>query len=136
MRDMMKHRRFSKTIAATGLAAAAISLLAATTLRAEVAIQSMTINLAAGQSQLIEHLKTGSTPAIRVIENPHALVVHGETPGQLLLLGAERGQWEITVTRDDDTQVAYQINVSAIADKTAPLVPRTLPLATSDAPAP
>ena len=76
---------------------------------------------------IIDHLKIGSRPSIRVIENPNALVIHGETPGQLLLLGAERGEWEVTVTRDDGAQVAYRVDVSAIADQCDAARPRNRP---------
>ena len=75
----------------------------------------------------------GSKPAIRVIENPNALVIHGETPGQLVLLGAERGEWEITVTRDDGAQVAYHVSVAAIADGATPLDPGNRTDGSSDA---
>ena len=81
---------------------------------------------------VIDHLKIDSKPSIRVIENPHALVIHGETPGQLVLLGAERGQWEVTVTRDDGAQVAYRVDVAAIADSATPLDAGTGPVASSD----
>ena len=120
-------------VAAGLVFAAVLSLATARPLRAENAVQSQTINLNAGQTQIIDHLKKDSKPAIRVIENPHALVIHGETPGQLVLLGAERGQWEVTVTRDDGAQVAYHVNVAAIADSSTPLDPATGPIASSDA---
>src|ERR1700690_2721667 len=109
----MKHRSSPTMAVAAGfIVAAALSIATARPLRADNAVQSQTINLNAGQARVIDHLKLDSKPVIRVIENPNALVVHGETPGQLLLLGAERGQWEVTVTRDDGSQVAYEVNVA------------------------
>ena len=120
-------------VAAGFIVAAALSIATARPLRADNAVQSQTINLNAGQARVIDHLKLDSKPVIRVIENPNALVVHGETPGQLLLLGAERGQWEVTVTRDDGSQVAYEVDVAAIADRATPLDPGTGPVASADA---
>jgi Flp pilus assembly secretin CpaC len=108
-------------ISAGLLLAVFVSLATALPLRADQAPTLQTINLDAGQSRVIDHLKVGSKPIIRVIENPYALLVHGETPGQLLLLGAGRGQWDITVTRDDGTRAAYRVNVAAIADHAHPL---------------
>ena len=129
----MKHKSIRTTAAlAAFLLSAALSL--ALPARAETAVQSQTINLNAGQTRIIDHLKTDSKPAIRVIKNPHALVIHGETPGQLVLLGAENGQWEVTVTRDDGAQIAYLVDVAAIADSTTPLDPGSGPVALSDEP--
>jgi Flp pilus assembly secretin CpaC len=130
----MKHRSLPTTAVAAGfIVAAALSIATARPLRADNVVQSQTINLNAGQARVIDHLKLDSKPVIRVIENPNALVVHGETPGQLLLLGAERGQWEVTVTRDDGSQVAYEVDVAAIADRATPLDPGTGPVASADA---
>ncbi len=130
----MKYRSVSVTALAAGfLVGAAVSLATAPPLRADSLVESQSISLNAGQARLINHLKIGSTPSIRVIENPHAMVIHGETPGQLLVLGAERGKWEVTVTRDDGVEVAYLVDVSAIADSARPLDPGTGPVAMSDA---
>lgn len=122
------------TIAVTArlLFAVALSIATASPVRAENAVPIQTINLDAGQTRVIDHLQKDSKPTIRVIENPHALLIHGETPGQLVLLGAERGQWQITVTRDDGTQVAYRVNVAAIADRTTPFDESTGPVASTD----
>jgi pilus assembly protein CpaC len=137
MRDTIKNRRLPTIAAAAGfLLAASISLATAGPLCAENVAQSQTINLNAGQTRIIDHLKIDSRPAIRVIENPHALVIHGETPGQLVLMGAERGQWEVTVTQDDGAQVAYRVNVAAIADRANPLDAGAGPVALTDAMSP
>jgi len=132
MRDTMKNKSLPTIAVAAGfLFAAVISVATARPLRAENVVQSQTISLNAGQTRIIDHLKIGSKPAIRVIENPHALVIHGETPGQLVLLGAERGQWEVTVIRDDGEQVAYRVDVAAIADRASPLDAGTGPVASA-----
>ena len=94
--------------------------------------KSETINLNAGQSFTIEHLKPASPPAIQVLENSHAMVVHGENPGHLVLLGAERGRWKITVEREDGAIVAYQVNVAASADSSNPLQLGLAPAVSSD----
>jgi Flp pilus assembly secretin CpaC len=129
----MKNRSVPRIAAAGIFLAAALNLATAQPLCADDAVQLQTINLDAGQARLIDHLKINSKPAIRVIENPYALVIHGETPGQVLLLGAERGEWEITLTREDGTPVTYRVDVTAIADRATPLDPGTGPIALSDA---
>jgi pilus assembly protein CpaC len=115
-----------KTILTIGLLArfllaAGLSLASAGPVQAGNTAEAQSINLNAGQTRIIDHLKQDSKPAIQVIENPHALVIHDETPGQLILLGAERGQWDLTVTRDDGAQVIYHVAVAALADRNAPL---------------
>ncbi len=114
------------------LLAVALNFTMPQSLHADNSTAPVTINLNAGQTRIIDHLKVGSRPSVRVIENANALVIHGETPGQLVLLGAERGEWEVTVTRDDGAQVAYRVDVSAIADSATPLDPGTGPIAASD----
>ena len=59
---------------------------------ADSAPRQQAISLNAGQSQVIENLSPDSKPAIRVIQNAHALVVHNEDPSKLVLLGAEEGK--------------------------------------------
>jgi Flp pilus assembly secretin CpaC len=119
-------------IAAGLLVAATISLSTALPSQAAATNPPVTIYLNAGQTRIIDHLKAGSRPSIRVIDNPYALVIHDETPGQLVLLGAERGAWEVTVTRDDGVQVAYRVEVAAIADSAMPLDAGSGPVNSSD----
>ncbi len=90
------------------------------------------LSIAAGELYTIDNLAPGSTPAVRVIDNPHALVVHGETPGKLVLLGAERGRWIVTVTRADGQKAEYDVAVSSVATPGAPLKPGKSPDATVD----
>src|SRR5580692_3497823 len=117
-RGTMKDKTIPTIGALTGfLVAAGLSLATARPLRAENHTSAQTINLNAGQTQIIDHLKKDSKPAIRVIENPYALVIHDETPGQLLLLGAERGHWDVTITRDDNARVTYHVSIAALADR-------------------
>ena len=124
----------SKSTSIAAVAAVfALAMLTAPELHAESAAKSQAaINLTAGQSFTIEHLQKSPAPAIHVIENPHALVIHAQDSGDLVLLGAERGKWVITVTRDDGAIVAYQVNVSAVGDAARPLNPGVAPEAASD----
>jgi Flp pilus assembly secretin CpaC len=86
--------------------------------------ESLTIN--AGEQQVINNLDPNSKPIIKVIDNPHALVVHSEQPSKLFLLGAERGKWDITVIRDDGKEVIYAVTVNAIVDPNNRLKPGTV----------
>ena len=73
----------------------------------------VTIN--AGESYVITDLGGGATPAIHVVENPHALLIHSDKSGQVVLLGAEAGQWSIDVTDSSGQALRYTVRVNAIA---------------------
>jgi len=127
----MKTRRGSGTIDLLPWLLVAVSLLLGQPARADGARQQA-ISLAAGQSQIIENLSPDTKPAIHVIENPHALVVHNEDPSKLVLLGAEQGKWSISCKLKDGEAVVYNVSVSSIRNAAAPLAPAPAPAAMSD----
>jgi Flp pilus assembly secretin CpaC len=130
----MKHQSLSTIVRAAGfLFATILSFALAQPLWADDGVQPQAIHLDAGQTRIIDHLKIGSKPSIRVIENPNALVIHDEIPGQVVLLAADRGQWKVTLTREDGTSAAYLVDVSAIANRAAPLDPGSGPVGSSAA---
>jgi len=105
-----EHDHFSaRTFARTAAVFMAMLFIAAMApaLCADTTPQTETIELEAGQTRVIDHLKRGSSPIVHVVENAHAVVLHDEVPGQVVILGAERGRWDIGVTRDDGSQVTY-----------------------------
>ena len=93
--------------------------------------QYRSIVLNAGETRVIDNLSRTSQPDINVISNSRALVVHSEEPGKLVLLGAERGEWKITVTQADGRKVTYDVTVSAIRNAANPLAPGEAPAALS-----
>ena len=74
----------------------------------------MTLVLNVGESYVINNVSPGDTPAIKVITNPHALVVHNEEPGKVLLLGAEAGEWTVSVKTTDGGQINYDVTVKSV----------------------
>jgi pilus assembly protein CpaC len=129
----MKTRRGSGTIDLLPWLVVAMSLFLSQPARAaDSAPRQEAINLNAGQSQVIENLNPDSKPAIKVIQNGHALVVHNEDPSKLVLLGAEEGKWTISAKLKDGEDVIYNINVSAIRNASAPLDPGAAPAAIGD----
>lgn len=122
------NRKFTYwTLSATGLILAALLATAPPALTQETAPRHETISLAAGESAIIDHLSRDAYPAIQVLDNPHALVVHGEIPGQLALMGAERGRWKITATREDGSVVDYLVDVTTIRDQKDPFAAAAAP---------
>lgn len=93
---------------------------------------TVSLSLQAGETYVISGLNPSSTPAVKVVDNPHALVVHAEEPGKLVLLGAEAGRWAVSVTRSDGQVVTYNVQVSSVATPGAPLEPGKSPAAIGD----
>lgn len=76
--------------------------------------QSITLN--AGETHVIDNLSPDSIPGVTIISNPHAMLLHDEAPGKLVILGAEEGKWEVSVKRKDGEKVTYDITVHSIED--------------------
>ena len=75
---------------------------------------TMALALNAGESYVINNVSPGETPAVNVITNPHALVVHNEEPGKVVLLGAEAGEWTVAVKTTDGSTVKYDVTVKSV----------------------
>jgi Flp pilus assembly secretin CpaC len=73
----------------------------------------LSISLNAGETYVIKNVSPDATPGVKVVSNPHALVVHNEVPGKVVLLGAEKGQWAITVKDANGDDVTYNVTVNA-----------------------
>jgi len=76
----------------------------------------MSLALNAGESYVINNVSPGATPEVRVITNPHALVVHNEEPGKVVLLGAEAGEWQISIKNAAGDKVNYDVSVKSVAN--------------------
>ncbi|HVA77049.1 MAG TPA: pilus assembly protein N-terminal domain-containing protein [Candidatus Binataceae bacterium] len=118
------------TVAIAAAWAIAIAGARATWAAADQPIAQVPLTIAAGETYVIDNLAPGAVPAVEVIDNQHALVIHGEMPGKLVLLGAERGRWIVTVARADGQKAAYDVVVNSVATPGAPLEPGKSPNAT------
>jgi len=81
-------------------------------------VVSVTIN--SGENYVIKDLSPTATPAVHVVDNPDALVVHSDAPGQLALHGAAVGEWSIDVTTAAGEAVTYKVDVNAASAKATP----------------
>lgn len=98
---------------------AAVSALVLTCLSAsadEPPRRTFAVTLNAGEMYIIKDVEVGSTPGVHVVDNPNALLVHGEKPGELVVLGAAAGEWKIDVTQTDGSRVTYDFVVHAVAE--------------------
>jgi len=77
---------------------------------------TMALSLNAGESYIINNVSPGETPAVNVITNPHALVVHNEEPGKVVLLGAESGEWTVAVKTTDGSTIKYDVTVKSLSN--------------------
>ena len=83
---------------------------------ADSAATEMSLALNAGESYVINNVAPGEAPAVKVVTNPHALVVHNEEPGKVVLLGAEAGEWTVSIKTTKGEQINYDVTVKSIAD--------------------
>ncbi|MDO8431817.1 MAG: pilus assembly protein N-terminal domain-containing protein [Candidatus Binatus sp.] len=82
---------------------------------AESELVTKSVTMTAGESYVIDKVSPDATPGIKVVKNPHALVIHSEMPGKIMLVGAEAGEWNLSVTMADGQPVTYHITVNKIA---------------------
>jgi pilus assembly protein CpaC len=82
--------------------------------------RQVALTLNAGETYVIKNLSKNGTPAVHVVDNPNALIVHSEAPGQLLVVGAAAGKWSIDVKTADGEAVTYTVSVQPAASA-APL---------------
>src|SRR6202158_6164288 len=96
---------------------------------ADSAGTEMSLALNAGESYVINNVAPGEAPAVKVVTNPHALVVHNEEPGKVVLLGAEAGEWNKSITPAAGEKINYDVAVKSIADSKDIDHPGTAPAA-------
>jgi len=96
-------------------------------LAADSAGAGMSIALNAGESYIINNVSPGDVPAVKVITNPHALIVHNEEPGKVVLLGAEAGEWNVQVKMANGEEINYDVTVKSAGSAVAINHPGTSP---------
>jgi hypothetical protein len=90
--------------------------------------KTVDVRLEAGHTYVIDQLSRNAAARISIIDNPNALVVNSGLPGELMLVGAEAGRWEIIAERANGQQVTYDVRVTSIARPFSnPLAPGKLP---------
>jgi Flp pilus assembly secretin CpaC len=76
--------------------------------------RQVAVTLNAGETYLIKDLDAGATPAVHVLDNPNALVVNSDKPGELALQGESAGKWKIDVETAAGNKVSYKVEVAAM----------------------
>jgi len=73
--------------------------------------RQIAVTLNPGETYVIKDLSAGATPAVHVMDNPNALIVNSERPGELALSGTAAGKWKIDVETAAGEKVTYKVNV-------------------------
>lgn len=115
------------------VAAAAVVGLTLAVRPAAAAHRTVSVALNPGESYTIENVAANSTPGVKVLHNPHAMVVNSDAPGKMVLVGAEPGTWDIDVTLAGGDTVTYAVDVNAPAKSGALAHLDAAPSAGSDA---
>lgn len=95
------------------------------------------VQLNAGETYVISDLGADNTPEVRVVSNPHALIMRTDAARQIVLLAAAAGDWELRVRNAAGQAVLYRVTVKAIAHPfDNPLTPGMAPpaLGSTDSP--
>jgi hypothetical protein len=121
-RIKMQTRLVTWSLAAAGLLASAAAVAQ------ENPGKNIDVRIDAGETYVIDQLSRNTPAHIKVINNPNALVVNRGIPGELMLVGAEAGCWEIDVEQASGESVTYDVTVTSIARPFSnPLAPGKLP---------
>jgi len=97
--------------------------------------RTVPVTISTGEAYTIGDVSLDSTPGVKVVSNPSALVVHTDAPGKIVLQGAAAGSWDIDVTLASGEKVTYAVDVKAPESVNGPLASASKPPAFSD-PAP
>jgi hypothetical protein len=121
-RIKMQTRLVTWSLAAAGLLASAAAMAQ------ESSGKKIDVRIDAGETYVIDQLSRNTPARIKVINNPNALVVNRGIPGELMLVGAEAGCWEIAAEQANGESVTYDVTVTSIARPFSnPLAPGKLP---------
>jgi Flp pilus assembly secretin CpaC len=131
MRSLRRKRR------AYGLAALlALSIggaVAVSSAEADETAPTSPVTINRGETYVINGGSPSSEPEVHAIDNSHALVVHVQPDGQVLVLGAEAGTETVRVTKADGRIETYEFTVRALSDPNGPLAPGANPSADTQA---
>ncbi len=121
-----------RSLIAVAVAAFGLFILAGRQAVASAETRTVPITINTGEAYTIPDVSPDSTPGVKVVSNPSALVVHTDAPGKIVLLGAAAGSWDIDVTLASGEHVTYAVDVKPGESTKGPLAAATKPPASSD----
>jgi Flp pilus assembly secretin CpaC len=110
VKAIKKRMRRGTELTALAMATFGLFMLAG---RQVVASETRTVpvTINAGEAYTIGDVSPDSTPGVKVVSNPSALVVHTDSPGKIVLQGAAAGTWNIDVTLASGEKATYAVDV-------------------------
>jgi Flp pilus assembly secretin CpaC len=127
-----KKMRHARTLMAVAVAVFGLFMLAGRQAVASAETRTVPITINTGEAYTIADVSPDSTPGVKVVSNPSALVVHTDAPGKIVLLGAAAGSWDINVTLASGEKVTYAVDVKPGESTKGPSAIATNPSASSD----
>ena len=126
VKAIKKRMRRGTELTALALATLGLFVLAG---RQVVASETRTVpvTINAGEAYTIGDVSPDSTPGVKVVSNPSALVVHTDSPGKIVLQGAAAGTWNIDVTLASGEKVTYAVDVKPEESVKGPLASASSP---------
>ena len=126
VKAIKKRMRRGTELTALALATLGLFVLAG---RQVVASETRTVpvTINAGEAYTIGDVSLDSTPGVKVVSNPSALVVHTDSPGKIVLQGAAAGSWNIDVTLASGEKVTYAVDVKPEESIKGPLASASSP---------
>jgi Flp pilus assembly secretin CpaC len=130
-----KKMRHGRSLMAVAVGVFGFFILAGRQAVASAETRTVPITINTGEAYTIPDVSPDSTPGVKVVSNPSALVVHTDAPGKIVLLGAAAGSWNIDVTLASGEKVTYAVDVKPGESTKGPLAAATNPPASDPAPA-
>ena len=127
-----KKMRYGRSLMAVAIVFFGLLILAGRQAVASAETRTVPITINTGEAYTIADVSPDSTPGVKVLSNPSALVVHTDAPGKIVLLGAAAGSWDINVTLVSGEKVTYAVDVKPGESVKGPLAASANPSASSD----
>jgi hypothetical protein len=95
---------------------------------AEASHRTVSVTINKGETYTIDGVsKKTAAPGVKVANNPNALVVRTDVPGEIVLVGADAGKWNLDVTLASGEKVTYAVDVKSDAPPQGSLAPGSAP---------
>jgi Flp pilus assembly secretin CpaC len=127
-----KKVRYDCSLMAVAVVFFGLLILAGRQAVASAETRTVPITINTGEAYTIADVSPDSTPGVKVLSNPSALVVQTDAPGKIVLLGAAAGSWDINVTLVSGEKVTYAVDVKPAESVKGPLAASANPSASSD----
>src|SRR6202048_275442 len=82
--------------------------------------RTVPVTINTGESYVIQDVSKDSTPGVKVVSNPSALVVHTDAPGKVVLRAAGKATGDTDAPLATGKKVIYAVDVNPVASPKQP----------------